>query len=330
VSLVVLGLGVFAVAAGLLLRFYAYPALAKIPHDPKTKSVAQGSGITALVYVPKGDASVPEIHKNLSLTSTTFVSGDLRAAEVQENSEVTAWVEATRVRDDSSNLVVSASVRQLCLDRFTGEAAAPCEVQYIEKEQDENKKGKKVTGSRNQVQFPGLNFKFPFTTEQKTYKWFDTSLGKPVDAKFEGTDTIQGLEVYRFLQSVPSTRIENRDVPGSLIGRTEPTVKAGLYYEVERTLWIEPVTGAVIKGKQAGRQVLRADDQSSIEGTDVFNGTLEFNDETVNANVDTAGRNKSKLWLLTGLPTILWIVGGVLILLGILLVVRNRRVSAYA
>ena len=75
VTFVLLGLGVFGIATGLLLRFYAYPALAKIPHDPKTTAVAQGSGVTALVYVeqPEGPAK-PEIRRNLSVTSSTQLS----------------------------------------------------------------------------------------------------------------------------------------------------------------------------------------------------------------------------------------------------------------
>jgi hypothetical protein len=325
VSFAVLGLGVFGIAAGLLLRFYAYPALAKIPHDPKTTAVAQGNGITALVYVEKdGGPGTPEIRRNLSLTSSTFVSGDMRAPEVQADSDVTSWIEATRVKEDRDGLTVNASVRELCLDRFTAEAVAPCTNQYIEKTHEENK-DTKVPGAPNQVQFPGLNFKFPFQTEKQTYPWYDTTLGKPVEARFEAEEQLQGLTVYRFKQSVPATNVDNRKVPGTLIGMPEPTVDAGLYYQVNRILWIEPETGAVIKARQSMKQELRTAEQGEGAGTTVFDGTLELNKKTVDANVRTAQENMSKLWLLTGLPVILWIVGGVLTLAGIVLVLTMRR-----
>jgi hypothetical protein len=38
--------------------------------------------------------------------------------------------------------------------------------------------------------------------------------------------------------------------------------------------------------------------------------------------------NKSKLWLLTGLPVILWIAGGVLLAVGIVLLLAGRRRTA--
>ena len=329
VTFVLLGLGVFGIATGLLLRFYAYPALAQIPHDPKTTAVAQGSGITALVYVEKGAGpAVPEIRRDLSLTSITTVSGDLRAPEVQADNGVTTWVETNRITEDKDERTLSASVRELCLDRFTAEAVAPCTTQYLQKEKSENGKDTKIRGARGQVQFPGLNFKFPFQTEKRTYPWYDSGVGKPVDAKFDGEETLQGLSVYRFKQSVPPTDVDGRDVPGSLVGKSEPTVSARLYYQAEKTLWVEPDTGALVKVRQSVKQELRTSDQSAGQGTAVFDGTLELNKKTVDNNVRVAEDNKSKLWLLTGLPVILWIAGGVLLAAGIVLLLAGRRRTA--
>ena len=325
VTLVVLGLGVFAIATGLLLRFYAYPALAKIPHDPKTSAVAQGSGITALVYVEKsGSPTQPEIRKNLNLTSSTFVSGDLRAPEVSADGGVTSWIEATRITDDRDGTTLSASVRELCLDRFSAEAVAPCTNQYLQKAKVEGK-DTKIPGTRGQAQFPGLNFKFPFQTEKRTYPWYDTGVSKQVDAKFDGDDEVQGLPVYRFKVSVPPTDVDGRDVPGSLVDRPEATVSVRLHYQVDKTMWVEPETGALIKVRQSVKQELRTPDQSAGKGTTVFDGTLELNRKTVDANVRAAEDNKSRLWLLTGLPVILWIGGGVLLLAAVVLLLVGRR-----
>lgn len=317
VTFILLGLGVFAVAAGLLLRLYAYPSLAKIPHDIDRTSVAHGDGITALVYVPDGDTAVPEIRDNLSLTSTTKVTGNLRAEEVTEDSDVTVWVEASEVRTDNDDLVVNASLRSLCLDRFSGEAVAPCENQFYE-----DVEGERVVGERGEVLQPGLNFKFPFDTEKRDYQWFDTSLKKAVPARFAGEQEIKGLPTYKFVQNIPSTLLEERDVPGSLVGQPEvPTVRAGLYYEAVRTLYVEPVTGAVVAGGEDGKQELRADGRSTV----VFDGELTITDETVSGYVADAKENISSLWVMTGLPVILWIVGGVLIVLSVLMMALGRR-----
>src|SRR5262249_54323738 len=148
----------------------------------------------------------PEIRHNLDLTSVTYVSGDMQAPEVQANGNVTAWIEASEVKDDKDNLTLSGSMREVCLDRFTAEAVAPCTNQYLE-----TAKGQKVPGAAGRPQFPGLNFKFPFQTEKKTYPWYDITLGKTVDAKFQSEDQIQGVPVYRFTQSVPATQISSQD-----------------------------------------------------------------------------------------------------------------------
>jgi hypothetical protein len=327
VSLLVLGLGVLAVAAGITLRFYAYPALAKIPHNINTTSYAKGSGITALLYVPNptpGQPATPEIRQNLSLTSSTNVTADMRAPEVKKDGDVTAWIEASLVTDDASNITVNGSVRELCLDRHTAEAVGPCANGYLKVEDITGQDTRKPAPARD-PQFPGLNFKFPFQTEKKTYQWYDTSLRKPIDAKFEGEDTIDGVDVYRFKQSAPATNITTREVPGSLVGLTEPTVSAGLFYEVDRTIWIEPNTGAVIKLRQWSKQELRADGQTAGMGTVVFDGALELDGPSVAKNVAVAKENMGQLWLLTGLPVILWIVGGVLIVAGAVLMIYNSR-----
>ncbi|MBP2329981.1 hypothetical protein JOF56_010366 [Kibdelosporangium banguiense] len=331
VSLVVLGLGVLAVTAGITLRFYAYPALAKIPHNIESLSYAKGSGITALMYVEKpGQPAIPEIRRNLSLTSSTYVTADMQAPEVKKDGNIAVWIETSLVTEDSTKSTVNGSVRELCLDRFTAEAVGPCTNGYLQNTLEKGKDTRKRADTKD-PQFPGLNFKFPFETEKKTYQWYDISLRKPIDAKFEAVDEIDGLEVYRFKQSAPSTNIDSREVPGSLVGQTENTVKAGLYYEVDRTIWIEPNTGAVIKLRQWSKQELRTDTQGPGSGTVVFDGALELDGPSVAKNVSIAKENMSQLWLLTGLPVILWIVGGVLTLAGIvMLVLFSRRRGAHS
>ncbi|CRK61364.1 hypothetical protein [Alloactinosynnema sp. L-07] len=317
ITFVLLGLGVFAVATGLLLQLYAYPRLAKVPHNIDTKSVAQGSGITALVYVPNGSSSSPEIRENLSLTSTTHVTGDLSQPEVDRDSDVTAWTEASIVKDDEDDLVVTAGLRGLCMDRHTGEAVVPCEGQFYE-----DNKGDRKRASRNQLLQPGLNFKFPFGAEQRTYKWFDTEIKQAVDARFDGEEQVKGIDTNRYVITIPPTKIDTRDVPGKLIGKPDvPTIKADLYYEVTRTLWVEPTTGAILAGRQDGKQELREPSQAAGEGTYVFNGTLQLNDETVSKNSEEAKKNISKLFAITTLPIILWSAGGVIILIAVALLV---------
>ncbi|MGH3758310.1 DUF3068 domain-containing protein [Actinophytocola sp.] len=326
VSFILLGLGVFAVALGLLLRFYAYPQLAKIPLDNESTSVAEGDGVTALVIRTVNGAPSPEIRRNLSLTSTTYVTGDLTQPEVEEGGDVAVYVEATKTTDDATGIVVDASVRALCIDRHTNEAVAPCEGQYIEAEQ-----GQRVAADRSTIQQPGLSFKFPFGTEQRDYPFYDMSVRKPVNARFDGEETIQGVNTYRFVMDVPPTKIGDEEVPGSLIGRSDqPSVDTELYYQVKRTVWVEPETGIIVVGQEEGRQELLAQGQDPGEGTTVYEGLMRFNEATINDNVNKAEDNVSKLSLLTSWPVAMWVGGGILIVVGLgMLLAGNQRGGRY-
>jgi len=320
VGFVLLGLGVFTVALGLLLRFYAYPSLAKVPLDTKSTSVAEGDGITALVIETVDGAPVPEVRDNLSLRSTTFVSGDLTRPEVQADGDVAVYVEAIKTVDEASDTTINATVRSLCFDRFTGEAVAPCEGQYIEVEQ-----GKRVRVDRNTVQQPGLSFKFPFGTEQQDYKFYDLQVRKAVTAKYDGEDTVQGLDTYRYVMEVSNTKVGEREVPGSLVGEPdEPSVTASLYYQGKRTLWVEPTTGVIVLGQQEMTQELVPPGEEPGDGTVVFDGTLRLNDATVNDFVSRAEDAKGQISLLTTWPIVMWIVGGLLAVVGVFLLFSRR------
>ena len=320
-AFVLLGLGVFAVTTGLLLRFYAYPQLAKVPLDNESISVAEGDGITALVIADVDGVPQPEVRQNLSLRSTTYVTGDLTRPEVKADGNVAVYVEAIKTEDESSHITVNASVRSLCLDRHTGEAVAPCEGQYIEVEE-----GKREQANRDVVQQPGLSFKFPFGTEEKDYAFYDLNVRKAVTARYDGTDSVQGLDTYRYVMSVSTTKIGEREVPGSLVGSDEPTVDASLYYQAKRTLWVEPVTGIIVRGQQEMTQELVPPGERPGDGTVVFNGTLALNDATVNDNVNKAEDAMGQIELLTTWPVVMWIVGAVLAVAGVLLLfLRVRR-----
>jgi hypothetical protein len=320
VSYVLIGLGVFAVALGLLLRLYAYPKLVKIPLDIDNVSVAQGSGVTSVLIEEIDDVPTPKIHTDLDVTSTTHVTGDLTDPQVVEGGDVAAWVEATKAVDDASGILMDASLREVCLDRHSAEAVAPCENQYISVEE-----GERITTDADIVQQPGLSFKFPFGTEQRDYQFYDLNVRKAVPARFDGTETIKGIDCYRFVAQTENARIDQQEVPGSLIGREEPSVRVDRYYSDRRTMWVEPDTGVLVSVQDEGKQELVAPDESPGEGTTVYAGTLRLNDKTVDNNIAQVNDNSGKLSLLTVGPIVLWIAGGVLLLVGVPLLISSRR-----
>lgn len=322
VGYVLIGLGVFAVALGLMLRLYAYPRLAKAPLDPKAVSVATGSGITALVFVESGGSTLPEIRQNLNLTATRTVTGDLTQPEVKDGGNVESWIETVETVDQSGT-VIKRTERQVCLDRHTNEAVEPCQNRHVIANNDPNSY---AAITEDDVPQPGVNLKFPFDTEKRSYQFYDLTVRAATEARFDGEEDIDGLSTYRFVQDIPATKIEPRQVPGTLVNKPDqPLVQTDLYYQVKRTIWVEPATGQIIKGQEAQHQELVAADQSPGSGTVVLDGTLIFNDETIAKNVQDAKDNRGKLWLLTTLPVILWIVGTLVIVGGVALLLFRRR-----
>jgi hypothetical protein len=254
---------------------------------------------------------------------------------MHQDTDHAVWLLAVQVIDDADNTVLSASKRQVCFDRRTGEGYEPhgesdpqCDAKssYVTELKDKaDKDGQKPAETNDYKPQPGLNFKFPFGTEQQDYKAYDDNTGAAVTAKYSGTETVDGIETYKFVQDIPDTKIATKDVPGSLVGSADPTVQADLYYRGVNTLWVEPVTGIEVKQQQQQHQELRAA-TSGTPPTVVFDGTLAYSAETVAKMADQVNANKGKLEFLSSTgPLWLGIGGGVLIVGSIVLLARRRR-----
>ncbi|MFD8494807.1 DUF3068 domain-containing protein [Amycolatopsis sp. NPDC059657] len=332
-SLILLGLGVFAIAIAVLLPTFVYPKLAKVPLDQNSTSVLEGSDIQVLAVTGKG----AELRKGANLAATAKVQANFEPAEMKAGTDVAVWLLAVQVVDTKDNTIVSASKRQVCFDRRTAEGYVPkdgeepkCQAKssFVTK-LDESKKvpeGAKPPEKNVERTQPGLQFKFPFGTEQKTYNVYDDNTGTAVPAEFKGTDTINGVEVYKFVQNIGDTQIATKTVPGSLIGSPEDSVKdVPLFYKGTITMWVEPVTGVQVKQSQQQHQELRPAIGSGST-TVVFDGTLTFNQKTINGLVDQVKANKGKLDFITFVgPLAFGIGGGVMILAGLFLLLRGRK-----
>ena len=89
----------------------------------------------------------------------------------------------------------------------------------------------------------GLVNKFPFDVEQKDYPYWDGLIGRPVDMVYEDTETIEGLETYRFVATVEDEPVEVAEgVPGT--------------YSNVVTVNVDPATGSIVKGAQDQQRFL--------------------------------------------------------------------------
>jgi hypothetical protein len=163
----------------------------------------------------------------------------------------------------------------------------------------------------------GLSYKFPFHTEKKSYQFFDVTAKKAYPMNYKGSETIQGLTVYRFEQPIAPVQTATTEVPGDLIGEPGATAQAARFYSNTRTVWIEPLTGIIIKGEEKQHQVFR--NSAGEDKVTLIDVTLTFNAKTQTQQADLAKDGRSKA-ALVGLwaPLLLGLVGLILIVLGIL------------
>lgn len=301
------GVGVFFLAVSLLARFYAYDRLAVVPLDQDTVSVSEGPGATIFDIASQQEITV-------DLVSTRNVVGDVKASEEASDElgrDIAVW--ETLVYTDEPGAEVSAddpprsgTHDRVAFDRHTGETVKCCDTFTSTTTDDRGVEVKDTIG------FEGLYFKFPFQTEKKTYQFWDGSLGEAPDIEFKDTETIEGLDVYRFEQTIPPTTVGNITAPASFFGIDEEgDVTLDRVYSNTRTLWIEPETGVIIRGQedQLSTAEYQGDEVATL--TDV---TIGYNPDTVSENVDTYSALATQLKAIR-----IWVpIGGAII--GLLLV----------
>ena len=165
----------------------------------------------------------------------------------------------------------------------------------------------------------GLAYRFPFHTEKKTYPYFDPIAQKPFDANYDGEEDVNGLTTYRFTQNVgydadgkltepvkyPSLYSDSVDTTVTavaaqwgLTGEGDPCepITMTRYYAAQRTFWVDPVSGTIVKAKDHGYHYY-ARDKLKPEVTYV-DFTVTSTEDTVETQVASARdeRDRVGLW----------------------------------
>ncbi|MCA0332247.1 MAG: DUF3068 domain-containing protein [Actinobacteria bacterium] len=312
-GIVLVGLGAFLLVLAGMLKFYAVPALAKAPLVPGEStggiSTTVAVGTAEQLFDPSALASGGNPNRtNVPLTSTRTTRGDVSASQQEPAvSEDLAIYDSFSNTVDDKGTTISAGTIRVAFNRVTSVNSNCC--------------GANVDGA--QVDWTGINpLKFPFDVQQQTYDYFDTTLAKAVPIEFTGTEDLDGLQVYVFKQTIPATQIGEQEVPGSLVGSTEPSVKAPRMYENVRTLQVDPVTGSIVAGVEEQKQWLAGADGS--EKVTLLKATVGTDDATKQAAIDDAKANGSLLKTAgTTVPIIALVLGLILLGLGFFLVTRK-------
>jgi hypothetical protein len=153
---------------------------------------------------------------------------------------------------------------------------------------------------------------------------FDTSLNRPMPFRYEGTGTIDGIAVYRFVEHVAPTQSGSQKIPGSLVGFKQSLVTLPIYYAATNTYWVDPETGGVLDTTQSQKQDLQT--STGQQRLLLFQGDIIMTAPSVRTAVglDSTGRTELA-WFQDFGPLIAALLGIAMLVAGILMIWLKRR-----
>ncbi|OIN80055.1 hypothetical protein BMG05_14930 [Mycobacterium malmoense] len=326
----IIGLGAALLIAALLLSTYTSSRITKIPLDIDTTLVSDGSG-TALDSASLATDHIV-INQNVPLVSQQQIT-----VESPANADVVTLQAGTSVRrtdkQKDSGLLL-AIVDTVTLNRKTAMAVS-----------DDTHTGGSVQkprafGDENPptaipLRHDGLSYRFPFHTEKKTYPYFDAIAQKPFDVNYDSQEDVNGLTTYRFTQNVgynPDGKLAAPVVYPSLYPGNEDgkvTASAAMwgvpgdpgeqvtmtrYYAAQRTFWVDPVSGTIVKETEHANHYF-ARDPLKPEVT-LVDYKVTSNEDTVESQVNSARDERDRLALWSRVLPITFTAVGLIALIG--------------
>ena len=306
---VMIGFGAFFLTLALLMRFYAYPKLAVVPADQNVQQTVTDD------HARYFDADNVKPGSGKIVTKATVVAD--KAASKQASEELGRDVVVIDQWQSSDNVTangtmkappMSAMTQRVAVDRSSGEA-----VKWD---------GNTLNGKH--VDITGQTIKFPFQVDKnKTYAYWDTTLGKSFPMKYAGEEKVQGMNTYKFTQTIPKAKFTTMDVPGEIFRLPKGSQMADRYYANNRTAWVDPETGVMIKLQEKQKQTLEVPNAAPVNAIDT---TSTMTPETVKANVDEYKSKGSQLRILRlWAPLLLGLIGLFALGLGLLASLRAGR-----
>ena len=311
VGLVLVGLGVLMLVLAPLSRWYAYPQLAVVPDDVAER-VSTGADITVLDLgaVVRQEPEVERLTDVRSVRRIIPDQGESGGDTAVWDTSVTNFDELGAGATPEEN-VLSYFEERVAFDRHTSESVDGHDQYYT------------PTGERAdrvEVDHTGYYFKLPFGVEQRSYPFWDSTIQDTRPLEFQSETTLEGLPVYVFEQVIEPTPVSALEIPGALFGQAGSIV-ADRIYSNTRTLWVEPHTGAIIKGQEEQDSYL---DFEGTRGPTIVQGTLAYTGDQVSANVDEYASSAERLELVREtVPVAAAAAGVVLVILGLVLARRG-------
>ncbi|CAM3302044.1 DUF3068 domain-containing protein [Mycobacterium colombiense] len=327
----IIGLGAALLIAALLLTTYTTSRITKVPLDVDATLVSDGTG-TAL---DSGSLSTDHVvvNQNVPLVSQQQISVESPANADVVTLQVGSSLRRTDKQKDSGLLL--AIVDTVTLNRKTALAVsddthAGGSVQKPRAVNDEN------PPTAMPLRHEGLSYRFPFHTEKKTYPYFDPIAQKAFDVNYDTEEDVNGLTTYKFTQNIgfnadgklvapvayPSLLAGNEDAKqttsasmwGVQGGDPNEQITMTRYYAAQRTFWVDPVSGTIVKQTERADHYF-ARDPLKPELT-LADYKVTSNEDTVESQINAARDERDRLALWSRVLPITFTAVGLIALIG--------------
>ncbi|WP_330295831.1 DUF3068 domain-containing protein [Streptomyces sp. NBC_00503] len=311
-SLVLLAVAVFLAALSPLLRWYAYPRLAKIPPNQYQEMVLEAKDATLVDYATLQPKKVDKVTIVQTLKGNVEASKEIEASA---GKDVVVWDTLSYIMGPDGKMVSQIPERYI----FDAHSQDPVHAT-----------GEMVDG--DPVKREGIEFKWPFFTEPRDYLYFDAQTRTSSPIHYVGPRKFKGMDVYYYEQTVPWTKVtlpKKMPIEGIDPATFEQATGTSMWYTVKAMFWVDPVTGAPVNAEQQIQQEMRG---GSIAGSapdgklTVFAGDVKIREDYSDATVALVKSNRTKVLALhTYAPIGLAAAGLVLFGLALWLEARGRR-----
>ncbi|WP_328724932.1 DUF3068 domain-containing protein [Streptomyces sp. NBC_00259] len=309
-SLVLLSFAVFFAALAPVMRWYAFPRLAKIPPSQYQEMVLEAKPATLLQYDTMQAKQVEKV------TIVQTLKGNVEeSAKIERDAgrDVVVWDSLSYVQGPDGQMVSQIPERYI----FDAHTQDPVHAT-----------GEMVDGDA--VRREGIEFKWPFLTEKRDYEYFDAQTRTSAPIHYKGTRDFRGMEVYYFEQTIPWTKVpypKKLPMPGIDATTLEKQTGTTRWYTTKRMFWVEPVTGAPVNGEEIHTEELRGGSLlGGREKVTAFSGHVKMREDYVDYTVGLVSSNRTLVLLLTSyLPWGFLTLGAALLALSLYLEARSRR-----
>lgn len=334
-AMILVGLGAFLLAIAILIPTYTVGKLKKTPLDLEVTTVAEGTGdILNSRALLAGNA---QVDTDVPIVAQRFVTVEDPADGEIMTLQAGQTVRRLDMQGDTG--LVSATVDRLTIDRVSSMPVSkeeyPDRVSTIQTSADSP--GEEIDNRE------GLQYKFPFDVKQESYPYYDINARETYPIDFIGEEEINGMPVYHFQHEIgpvdlseadPSAPTYKLELPASTwgVGEGDEPVEMTRWYNNVRDLWVDPITGVVVKGQEQQDQYY-AREANTPEVT-VLDVTLPFDEPTIEFQLEQARDGQDQLSLFgRTLPIIAAVLGIILLIVGFVLGLRGggnggRRAAA--